>query len=34
MKWYEHSYRRHLADMHIEDWDPEFLRDFSPETYV
>ena len=34
MKWYEKSYRRHLADMHIEDWDPEFLRDFSPETYV
>ena len=34
MKWYERSYRRHLADMHIEDWDPEFLRDFSPEEYV
>ncbi len=34
MKWYETSYRRHLADMHIEDWNPEFLRDFSPEAYL
>jgi len=34
MKWYENCYRRHLADMHIEDWNPEFLRDFSPEAYV
>ena len=34
MKWYEKSYRRHLADMHIEDWNPEFLRDFSPEEYL
>lgn len=34
MKWYETAYRRHLADMHIEDWNEEFLRDFSPEEYV
>lgn len=34
MKWYENCYRRHLADMHIEDWNEEFLRDFSPEEYV
>ena len=32
--WYSESYRRHLLDMHIEDWDPLFLSEFSPETYV
>ncbi len=32
--WYENCYRRHLCDMHIEDWNEEFLRDFSPEEYV
>ena len=31
---YSNLYRRHLLDMHIEDWDPEFLSEFSPETYV
>lgn len=34
MKWYENNYRRHLADMHIEDWSEEFLSLFSPEEYV
>ena len=33
--WYKNSYRRHLLDMHINDWgEGVFLRDFSPESYV
>lgn len=32
--WYEKSYRRHLCDMHIDDWDESFLSEFSPEVYV
>ena len=31
--WYETSYRRHLCDMHIEDWNEDFLSKFSPEDY-
>lgn len=31
--WYEKSYRRHLCDMHINDWNDEFLSEFSPEEY-
>lgn len=31
---YSKLYRRHLLDMHIDDWNEEFLRDFSPEAYV
>lgn len=31
---YSNLYRRHLLDMHIDDWNEEFLRDFSPEVYV
>lgn len=31
--WYENKYRRHLLDMHIDDWSEEFLRDFSAEKY-
>jgi len=32
--WYKNSYRRHLLDMHINDWNKEvFFRDFSPEDY-
>ena len=34
MKWYEACYRRHLLDMHIDDWSEEFLSEFSPEEYV
>lgn len=34
MKWYQNSYRRHLCDMHIADWDPRFLAEFDPQTYV
>lgn len=32
--WYSDRYRRHLCDMHIEDWSDEFLSEFSPEAYV
>jgi hypothetical protein len=32
-KWYSKTYRRNLVDMHIEDWNPEFLSRFSPEEY-
>lgn len=32
--WYSDLYRRHLCDMHIDDWDDAFLKEFSPETYV
>lgn len=31
--WYENNYRRHLCDMHIDDWNDEFLSQFSPEEY-
>ena len=32
--WYSDLYRLHLCDMHIDDWDDAFLKEFSPETYV
>ncbi len=32
--WYKNSFRRHLCDMHIDDWDKSFLSEFSPEEYV
>ncbi len=32
--WYSNLYRRHLLDMHIDDWSDEFLSEFSPEDYV
>lgn len=32
--WYRNSYRRHLCDMHLEDWDEQFMSQFSPEQYV
>jgi hypothetical protein len=32
-KWYAKSYRRNLVDMHIDDWAPEFLSEFSVEEY-
>lgn len=31
--WYTNSYRRHLCDMHIDDWDESFLSEFRPEVY-
>lgn len=32
--WYENSYRRHLCDMHTDDWDESFLSEFSPKDYL
>lgn len=32
--WFTHAYRRNLVDMHIEDWNPEFLSRFDPKEYV
>lgn len=31
--WYKNSYRRHLCDMHIDDWDESFLSEFNAESY-
>ncbi len=31
--WYTNSYRRNLVDMHIDDWNPEFLSQFDPDAY-
>jgi len=31
--WYKNSFRRNLVDMHIEDWNDEFLSKLSPEDY-
>ncbi|MCL2160102.1 MAG: alpha-L-fucosidase, partial [Oscillospiraceae bacterium] len=33
MMWYTKSYRRNLVDMHIDDWSPEFLSEFSVDDY-
>lgn len=32
--WYKNNFRRHLCDMHIDDWDDAFLSEFSPDEYV
>ena len=32
--WYSNRFRRHLMDMHIDDWHQDFLSRFSPEIYV
>ena len=32
--WYENSFKRNLIDMHIADWNPEFMSRFDPETYA
>lgn len=34
MSWMTGRYRRHLLDMHIEDWDDQFLSEFSAEKYA
>jgi len=31
---YSDLYRRHLLDMHIDEWDESFLSQFDPEEYV
>lgn len=33
-QWYERRFRRHLLDMHIDDWSDEFLSRFSCEDYA
>ncbi len=33
-KWFQKAYKRILVDMHIPDWNDEFLRDFDPENYA
>ena len=32
-KWFTNAYRRNLVDMHIEDWNEEFLSKFQPHDY-
>lgn len=32
--WYKTKFRRHLCDMHIDDWNDEFLSKFDPMEYV
>ncbi|GIV20796.1 MAG: hypothetical protein KatS3mg023_2547 [Armatimonadota bacterium] len=33
-RWYEKAWRRAVIDMHIPDWDPRFLSQFSPDDYA
>lgn len=33
-QWYKNSYRRHLVDMHIPDWNPDFLTEIDTDHYV
>lgn len=32
--WYRHAYRRSVVDMHIPDWNDEFLSKLDPVEYV
>lgn len=32
--WYKDKYRRHLMDMHIEEWDESFLSKLSEDDYI
>ena len=32
--WIENNYRRNLMDMHIDDWNPEFLSKLDVNGYV
>ena len=34
MVWYKNNYRRNLMDMHIDDWNEEFLSKVDCEAYV
>ena len=31
--WFKDNYRRYLCDMHIDDWNDEFLSEFSVDKY-
>jgi hypothetical protein len=33
-RWFETAYRRAVIDMHIPDWDDQFLSRFDPDEYV
>ncbi len=33
-RWYEHAWRRAVIDMHIPDWDEQFLSQFDADEYV
>ncbi|HBE43030.1 MAG TPA: hypothetical protein DDW27_17865, partial [Bacteroidales bacterium] len=33
-EWYRRSYRRHFFDMHIPDWNPDFLSRLEPQVVV
>ena len=33
-KWYKKALRRNVVDMHIPDWNEEFMTQFDPENYV
>lgn len=33
-KWFEHSYRRNLVDMHLNDTDPIYMSQYDPVKYV
>ena len=32
--WIEGNYRRNLMDMHIDDWNPEFLSRLDVDEYI
>jgi hypothetical protein len=32
--WYQTAWRRAVIDMHIPDWDPQFLSKFDPDEYL
>ena len=33
-RWYQHAWRRSTIDMHIPDWDPQFMSKFDPEAFA
>ena len=33
-KWYANNYRRHLLDMHLDDWNEKFLSEFDEYAYL
>jgi len=33
-KWYEKSYRRNFLDMHVPDWNEQFLSEFNVESFL
>jgi hypothetical protein len=33
-RWFENAWRRAVIDLHIPDWDPQFLSEFDADRYV